>query len=78
MEIVIRDWTPAEVLMILTPNTFNGRDMMKYTFLDLIMKGVLKYEKVETAGKTSHNISGEPLLHSYQPKEHEAVFLAPF
>lgn len=78
MEVAIRDWTPAEVMMILSPNSYNGRDMMKYTFLDLITKGVLAYEKLEKDGKPFANIIEGPLLHTYQPREHESVFLAPF
>jgi len=77
MEIAIRDWTPAEVMMILSPNAFKGGDMLKFTFLDLIIKEVLAYEKVEKSGKTFRNISIGPLLRAYEALPHEMVCLAP-
>ncbi|MFM9947243.1 MAG: hypothetical protein ACKV1O_04835 [Saprospiraceae bacterium] len=78
MEIAIRDWTPAEVMMILSPNAIKGGDMLKFTFLDLIIKEVLAYEKVEKDGKIFRNILTGPLLYAYQALPHEMVCLAPF
>ncbi|NUO02771.1 MAG: hypothetical protein HUU01_19355 [Saprospiraceae bacterium] len=78
MEKTTRDWTPAEILMILFPNGFKGRDMLKYTFLDLIVKGVLQYQKEVKDGKTSRNVYGGPRLFSYEARQHEAVLLIPF
>lgn len=78
MEIAIRDWTPAEVMMILSPNAVKGGEMLKFTFLDLILKEVLTFEKVEKDGKTFRNISTGPALHGYEALAHEMVCIAPF
>ncbi len=78
MEMAIREWTPAEILIILAPNAYNGRQMVQYTLLDLIAKDVLQYEKEEKDGKTCCNLLEGPALHTYTPRPHEAALLDPF
>ncbi len=38
----IKHFTPAQTLMITKPIGVNGRDLMKYSFLDLVYRGILK------------------------------------
>ena len=44
--------TPAESLMVLDPKKSNGKEMMKFTFLDLLAKQVIELEtQLETKGR---------------------------
>ena len=67
-----RDWeelglTPAEALMLLEPDDINGRQMMQYTLLDLIARGVLESDGGLRIGRGEH-FEGAEL------SPHEALF----
>ncbi|HSG15171.1 MAG TPA: hypothetical protein VLE70_02465 [Anaerolineae bacterium] len=59
--------TPAEALMLLKPDDVNGGQMMQYTLLDLIARGVLEVDERLRVGRGEH-FKGAEL------SPHEALF----
>lgn len=75
----IKQLSPAEMLFLQEPNRLNGRQMMRVTLMDLILKGVLQIQSVSTdPKKTIHAISPDSYFHQYPPLVHEEPFLEPF
>lgn len=81
----LKDFTPAQVLMITKSFSTSGKDLMKYSFLDLVFKGVLK---VYTEWKLPHPRETRERLYTYVARGeqfenfdgnlHQALFIEPF
>lgn len=59
--------TPGEAIYLLDPENSDGREMLRYTLLDMIMKGVLELDEHHGVGR------GEKFSDS-ELKPHEVVF----
>lgn len=78
--------TPAETMLVLNPSSSNLKDLMKYTFIDLLLKKVIRIKENSSLKNKKHNIYNESLnyvkigknFNSYRPKKHEYVFLTIF
>lgn len=76
--------SPAECLLVLNGNDVPMKELLKYTFLDLVLKKVLQVVEVEKPisireGSRSYKyIRLGRNYKTYYPKDHEYVFLAPF
>ena len=75
----IKQLSPAELLFLQRPNRLHGRQMMRLTLLDLIMKEVLQIHSVEAgAAKPVYYLTTGPYFIQYPPLVHEEPFLLPF
>ena len=76
--------SPAETLLVINGNDISLKELLKYTFLDLVLKKVLQVVEVEKPissreGTRSYKyIKLGKNFKTYYPKEHEQVFLLPF
>jgi hypothetical protein len=76
--------SPAECLLVLNGNNIPMKELLKYTFLDLVLKKVLQVVEVEKPislreGTRSYKyIKLGRNFKSYYPLDHEQVFLVPF
>ena len=81
----LNSFTPAETLMLLSPLGVSGKDLIKYSLLDLAFRGILRiyqewgfvhprdpYERLRTFITTGRNYSTKLLL------PHQTPFFAPF
>jgi hypothetical protein len=83
---LIYNITPAETMMVLNPSSSSLKELMKYTFIDLILKKVIKITESSSLINKKHNISSAGISYvkigknfsSYRPKKHEFVFLTIF
>ena len=57
------DLTPAEALMLLEPDEMNGGQMMQYTLLDLIARGVLEADAGQRIGRGKRYDEAELSVH---------------
>ncbi|MEO1049109.1 MAG: hypothetical protein AAFX87_00670 [Bacteroidota bacterium] len=69
--------TPAETKLIMYPSGTQFRELLKLTFADLVLKGVLKVTRTEEDGE-NFLVSAGKNFEQYSPQLHEAVFLSPF
>jgi hypothetical protein len=77
--------TPAESLIILYPRRGSGKEMMKFTLIDLLLKKVLKAEVcdekkgiiIKRDVRKTYIKKGEA-IHTFHLKPHEEVFVNPF
>lgn len=75
----IKQLSPAEMLFLQEPNRLNGRQMMRVTLMDLIVKGVLQIQRISTdPEKPIYVISPDTYFYQYPPLFHEEPFLEPF
>lgn len=75
----IKQLSPAEMLFLQQPNRLNGRQMLRVTLMDLIVKGVLQIQSVSTdPEKPFYVISPDTYFYQYPPLVHEEPFLEPF
>jgi hypothetical protein len=76
--------SPAECLLVLNGNSVPMKELLKYTFLDLVLKKVLQVVEVEkpiSSRDGSRNykyIKPGRNFKTYYPLDHEQVFLIPF
>jgi hypothetical protein len=75
---------PAETLLILEDNNANLKDLLKLTFMDLLVRQVLQIIKVERQSHPRDRVRiytyvtrGKNFI-CHLPREHEKVFLSPF
>ncbi len=81
----LRDFTPAQTLMLTKPLGVTGKDLMKYSFLDLIYRGVLKVYRDwrlpnprDTRERLYTFVSRGELFKNYQNSYHQDPFIEPF
>ncbi len=81
----LRHFSPAQTLMLLAPLGVAGRNLMKYSFLDLVFNGYLKvYRDWRLPHPRSHRerlytfVSRGERFHDYSPNDHQDPFIAPF
>lgn len=75
----IKQLSPAELLFLQQPNRLYGRQMMRVTLLDLIMKEVLQiHTLVDGATKPVYYLTPGQYFSQYPPLVHEEPFLIPF
>lgn len=80
----LSEFTPAETLLLTKGSKVLLKDLLKYTFMDLLLKKVLvltrkKYQPdARSKAVTMKYISAGPLFNSYQSLPHEQVFTSPF
>ncbi len=76
--------TPAETVLIQLGSNAELKTLIKYTFLDLLLKKVIKVVEI---GKKTHPMDDIRMytyielgknFEKYTPKNHEAIFLNPF
>jgi len=76
--------SPAECLLVLNGSDISIKELLKYTFLDLVLKRVLKVVEVEKPISSREGtriykyIKRGKAFNSYYPMEHEQAFLATF
>ncbi|MFN3342420.1 MAG: hypothetical protein ACK40M_06970, partial [Flavobacteriales bacterium] len=75
--------TPAEVLVLQNYKEAKKEELLKYTFLDLVIRDVLKIEKVEQEsgklkGKVLDYVSVGKRHYGFLPHKHEEYFIKPF
>ncbi len=74
--------SPSETHLLLKQNKAEFKDLLKFTFIDLVRKNVLEPIKVTKGarGRTRTNTYvhiGSQFKH-YQPSKHEIIYLSPF
>ena len=78
--------SPAETMLLMRP-TCSLKDIMRITFLDLLLKGAIdikvdtkniQYTKSSTITKAFNFVIKGAKLNSYNTKEHEQIFLSPY
>jgi hypothetical protein len=77
--------TPAETILITDINSLELKDLMKYTFMDLLLKKVIEIKEVrrkvnprdQQIRTYSYVVSGKN-FNKYKPKNHELIYLNPF
>ncbi len=81
----LRDFTPAQTLMLTKPMAVAGKDLMKYSFLDLVYRGVLKVYKEwrlphprDSQERLYTFVSRGELFNGYQKSFHLDPFIDPF
>ncbi|WP_452599038.1 hypothetical protein [Pontimicrobium sp. MEBiC01747] len=82
---ILSQITPAQTKLIIDNNSVALKNLMKLTFMDLVLKKVLKIKEVEQKAHSrdkhtrayTYIIPGKN-FNSYKPKVFESVFLSPF
>lgn len=75
--------SPAETLFLLNPGSSKFKDLMKYTFMDLLLKKVIELKEInsdstdQTIGINTNVIAGRNFQY-HKVKKHELIFLGPF
>ena len=77
--------TPAETKLIKDTNSLELKDLMKYTFMDLLLKKVIEIKEVRRKAHPrdrqirtyTYVVSGKN-FNKYKPKNHESIYLSPF
>lgn len=76
--------TPAEVLFALQGKSASLRELLKVTFMDLLLKQVLKTIDIQRNTRSNSRIRNYQYVcvgknfNSHRPLPHETIFLAPF
>ncbi|GJM61415.1 hypothetical protein [Persicobacter diffluens] len=81
----LRDFTPAQTLMLTRPFLTTGTELIKYSFLDLVYRGILKVYKDwrlphprQTRERFYTFVSRGELFTNYIHSYHQHPFVAPF
>lgn len=81
---ILSQLTPAETLLLKDCHTVKLKDLMKYTFIDLLLKQVLEVKEVSKRPHPRDDIrtytyvfSGKN-FNNYTPKNHELIFIEVF
>lgn len=82
---ILSQISPAQTKLIIDNNSISLKNLMKLTFMDLILKKVLKIKEVEEKAhpndkyvrEYTYIIPGENFK-NYKPKVFESIFLSPF
>ena len=75
---ILKKLSPAEIKVILEPNKVKVTELLKLTFLDLLMKQVIKLDLVEETVRTSKQVSRAAKYENYVPAKHEELFTDAF
>jgi hypothetical protein len=77
--------TPAETMLIKDCTSVQLKDLMKYTFMDLVLKKVIEIKKIskkshprDTSIKTYTYVVSGKNFSKYKPKNHELIYVSPF
>ncbi len=80
----LKKLTPAETLILRDTSAAAFRNLLKFTLIDLILKKVLviksdaTQEEQEEDPVAYKNLVAGPAFDSYNPKEHEWIYLSPY
>lgn len=81
----LKDFSPAHTLMLLEPSKVLGKELFKYSFLDLVYRGILQVKKEwrkphkrDPRERLYTLVSRGPLFSEYQESAHQNPFIAPF
>jgi len=82
---ILSQITPAETLLIKNSNSLQLKDLMKFTFMDLLLKKVIEIKEINKRPhpldtivvKYTYVIAGKNFK-KYKPKNHELIYLSPF
>lgn len=77
--------TPAETMLVKNSDSVKLKDLMKFTFMDLLLKRVIEIKEVNKRAHPrdkyirtyTYVISGKNFS-QYKPKNHELIFLSPY
>ncbi len=77
--------SPAETLLIVENSSSSLKDLMKFTFMDLLLKRVLEIKIVHKKAhprdkyirEYNYVVAGKN-IEKYKPKEHELIYLSPY
>ena len=81
---LLKKLTPAETFFIMHRGAISHKDYLRYTFMDLILKGVLKITEVEKQASAHEKtrvlpyVEGGSKFNNYQPLPHEAPLIQSF
>lgn len=81
---ILKKLTPAETYFIMHRGAISHKNYLRYTFMDLILKGVLKITEVEKQASAREKPRFFPYVESgskfsnYQPLPHEAPLITSF
>ncbi|QCE40953.1 hypothetical protein [Psychroserpens sp. NJDZ02] len=77
--------TPAETLLIQDGFFVEFKDLMKFTFIDLLLKKIIKIKEVHQKPhprdkhiRTYTYVTSGKNFKKYKPKNHELIYLSPF
>lgn len=81
---LLSKFTPAETLLIKNNNSAELKNLMKYTFMDLLLKKVIEIKDISSrphprdkARSYTYVVPGKNLT-KYNPKNHELIFINAF
>ncbi|MCF8277879.1 MAG: hypothetical protein K9J17_14185 [Flavobacteriales bacterium] len=81
---ILSKLTPAETHLVMATTDAELKNMMKYTFMDLLLKQVIQTKRItkqahrnDRARVYTYVVAGKNFL-SYKPLRHEEIFLSPF
>lgn len=82
---ILSQITPAETMLIKDCTSVQLKDLMKFTFMDLLLKKVIEIKEINKKSHPRDNyirtytyvIPGKN-FNKYQPKNHELIYLSPF
>lgn len=75
---VFKELTPAQIKVILEPNKSRIKDLLRLTFMDLLLKGVIAVRETEQITYKSKEVYRGKNFDVYRPKPHEILFISPF
>ncbi len=77
--------TPAETMLIKDCTSVQLKDLMKYTFMDLLLKKVIEIKEISKKShprdkyiRTYTYVVAGKNFSRYKPKNHELIYLSPF
>ena len=77
--------TPAETMLIKDCTSVQLKDLMKYTFMDLLLKKVIEIKEIsrkshprDKYSRTYTYVVSSKNFNKYKPKNHELIYLSPF
>lgn len=82
---ILSQITPAETMLIKDCSSVELKNLMKFTFMDLLLKKVIEIKEINKKSHTrdsyvrtyTYVISGKN-FNKYTPKKHELIYLSPF
>ncbi|NRD19613.1 hypothetical protein HNV08_06105 [Winogradskyella eckloniae] len=82
---ILSQITPAETLLIKDCDDVQLKELMKFTFMDLLLKKVIEIKEIDKKAhprdpylRTYTYVVAGKNFKAYTPKNHETIFLSPF
>lgn len=75
---ILKKLTPAETKFLLEPGILNRGILLRLTYMDLLLRKVLKQEKIESQFQDYSIVSAGINLTSFQPNGLQQLFIQPF